>query len=48
MYAQINVLEILLTNLSEIFGTSEDQAAFDHSTDADNGRLAVAPTSITY
>ena len=33
---------------SEIFGTSEDQAAFDHSNDADNGRLAVAPKSITY
>ena len=33
---------------SEIFGTSEDQAAFDHSSDADNGRLAVAPKSITY
>jgi ubiquitin-like 1-activating enzyme E1 B len=33
--------------LNEIFGTSEDQAAFDHSTDADNGKLPAAPRSNT-
>jgi hypothetical protein len=28
----------LLTSFSEIFGVSEDESAFDHSADADNGR----------
>lgn len=38
---------LLTKTRSEIFGTSEDQAAFDYSTDADNGKLAAPPMSST-
>lgn len=31
----------LLTRCSEVFGTSEDQSAFDHSEDAENGKIVV-------
>lgn len=34
----------ILTEDSEVFGVSEDQAAFDHSGDADNGKYTPAPT----